>query len=248
MISLRLLSRMTLLTSLVACAPARAQQGGGAAVMPVPLPPQITTSAQGEATVTPNRATIELSVQTRAASASAAGAENARRQRAVMDTLRKLGLRDDQLSTINYNVYPETRYDERTRESQLIGYNVTNTIRADVRRIDQVGPLIDAALGAGANMISSLSFYAAETDAARRSALTQAVTKARADAEAIARAAGGSLGELLEVSSADVGMPRPVFAMGVARDAAAAPTPVNPGQQTLIVGIVARWRFITGAK
>jgi uncharacterized protein YggE len=63
---------------------------------------------------------------------------------------------------------------------------VTNTVLAEVRRLNQVGPVIDAALSRGANMITSLQFYASNTETARRTAIAAAIEKARADAEAAA--------------------------------------------------------------
>ncbi|HKG97077.1 MAG TPA: SIMPL domain-containing protein, partial [Pyrinomonadaceae bacterium] len=73
--------------------------------------PQIVTSARGEVRVVPDRATIQISVQTRANTAATAASENATKQKAVFDALRALGLESDQLSTINYNVYPEQKYE-----------------------------------------------------------------------------------------------------------------------------------------
>jgi len=68
-----------------------------------------------------------------------------------MTALRALGLGNDQLSTINYNVYPEQRY-EQGKEPVIVAYNVTNTVLVDVRKLSQVGPVIDAALAHGANI------------------------------------------------------------------------------------------------
>src|SRR5215212_6395648 len=116
--------------------------------------PQIITSARGEVRVVPDRATIQISVQTRAATAAVAASQNATKQKAVFDALRALGLESDQLSTINYNVYPEQRY-EPNREPVVIGYNVTNTVTVDVESVALVGQVIDAALAHGANMINS---------------------------------------------------------------------------------------------
>src|SRR4026208_1522522 len=107
--------------------------------------PQIAVTGRGEVKVSPDRATIQISVQTRASTAAAAAAENANKQQAVITALKALGLGTDQLSTINYNVYPEQRY-EQGKEPVIIAYNVTNTILADVRKLTQVGPVIDAAL------------------------------------------------------------------------------------------------------
>ena len=224
-------------------APLTAQQP---AINPTVDPiPQIITSARGEIRVVPDRATIQISVQTRAATAAAAASENATKQKAVFDALRALGLESDQLSTINYNVYPEQRY-EPNREPVVIVYNVTNTLLVDVKKLSQVGPVIDAALSKGANMITSLQFYASNTDDARRTAIGTAIQKARMDAEAAARAAGGALAGLLEVTVGSYYAPPP-RPMAVARGQVAAATmeatPINPGEQTLSVDVTTRWRF-----
>jgi uncharacterized protein len=210
-----------------------------------PLEPQIAVMGRGEVKVSPDRATIQISVQTRAATAATAAQENAKRQQEVLTALRALGLTNDQLSTVNYNVYPEQRYQEG-KEPIIIAYNVTNTIVADVRRLDQVGPVIDAALAHGANMITSLQFYASNTESARRTAIASAIEKARGDAEAAARAAHGSLGTLLEISigSYNPPPPRPLAMMrATAGVAAQADTPINPGEETLSVEVSTRWRF-----
>lgn len=207
------------------------------------LQPQISTSANGESRVQPDRATIVFAVETRAATAAKAGADNARRQKAVLDTLRKLGLVEGQLSTSGYSVAPEMRYDGK--QPQVTGYVARNTVQAEVRRIEQVGILIDAALGAGSNVVSSLRFYSSKAEEARRTALADAVSKARADADAMARAAGGSIGGLIELSTS--AQPRQFgeeFAMARAAGADAAQTPIEPGEQIVSVFVSARWIFI----
>ena len=204
--------------------------------------PSIFVAAQHEIKVSPDRATIQISVQTRAATAAQAGTQNATRVQSVLAALRNLGLTNDQLSTVNYNVHPDYRHTQG-KEPEIIGYNVTNTIVADIRRLSQVGPVIDAALAAGANMMTSLQFYASNTEAARRTAIAGAITKARADAEAAARAAGGSLGSLIELSigSHSAQPPRPMILMRV--ESAQADTPIQPGQETRSVEVGTRWRF-----
>ena len=220
------------------------QMGGGP-----PPPPQIVTTGEGEVRVTPDRATVFVGVQTRAQSANSAAADNARRLRAVLDTLRAMGLASEQLSTMNYNVTPEMQYDRTGQQPpRVIGYIVTNTVRAEVRRIDQVGGVIDAALAKGANAVNGIEFSSSTAEQARRTALANAVTRAKADAEAMARAAGGSLGQVLEITS-NTPMYRPVFAgraMADMAQAPAAPTPIEPGEQTLQANVTVRWQFIQG--
>lgn len=205
--------------------------------------PRIVTTGTGEAHVTPDRATLMLGVQSRAATAAAAGADNARRQRAVLDTLRALGLTPTELSTLNYNVSPEMQYPQNGGTPRVTGYVVTNTVRADIRRIDDVGRLIDAALAKGANEVSSLQFYSSKADSARRAALSAAVANARSDAEALARAAGGSLGPVVEISSESAPIRPFAEAMTMAK-AARVPTPIEPGEQTVTATVSARFGFI----
>jgi len=214
---------------------------------PVDQIPQISVTGRGEVKISPDRATIQISVQTRAPTAAAAANENATKQQSVMEALQALGLGNDQLSTINYNVYPEQRYDQG-KDPVIVAYNVTNTILVDVRKLNQVGPAIDAALAHGANMITSLQFYASNTETARRSAIAVAIEKARADADAAARAARGSLGTLLQI---DIGAyspppPRPLMMARAVAGMAQADTPINPGEETLAVEVNTRWRFIPG--
>lgn len=209
--------------------------------------PQVVVGARGEVHIAPDRATIQISVQTRAATAAAAANENAAKQKAVFDAIRTLGLEPNQLSTINYSIYPDQRY-EPNKEPVIVGYNVTNTLLIDVRKLSQVGPVIDVAISRGANMITSLQFYASNTEEARRTAIRTAIQKARLDAEAAAIAAGGSLGGLLEVSIGAYYAPPPrpmAMARAQVAEAADIATPINPGEQTLSVDVNTRWRFIT---
>ena len=196
--------------------------------------------------MTPDRASVMVNIQSRALTAAAAASENANRTRAVLDALAKLGLSRDQLSTEGYTVYPELQYDKSGSSPKVSGYVVTNTVRSETRRPEQTGAIVDAALGAGANLINSLSFYASSIDEARRQAIGAAVASARADAEAMARAAGGALGALIELSTGGPTIPpHPMFEARIPSRAAmqSEPTPVNPGQQTVTVFVQAKWRF-----
>ena len=220
-----------------------------APVAAIPTLAGVSVTATGEDQVTPDRAKLSIGVQTQAATAAAASTRNAQLQRAVFDTLRALGLAADQLTTSGYNVYPEQVYDQPTRRTRITGYNVQNTIVVDLRKIEQVGPVLDAVLSKGANLVSSLQFYSSQAEASRRRALAKAVENARADAEAMARASGGTLGELVELSSGLIERPRPMMEMAMARAASAdAPTPISEGTQTISATVSARWRFVPGSR
>ena len=210
-------------------------------------PPRIITSGEAQVRVPPDRATILVGVQTRGATAAAAGADNARRQKAILDTLKAMGLGPDQIATQNYSVYPEMQYPPSGGNGRIVGYNVSNVVRVELRRVEQVGPVVDAALAKGANQINSIQFHSSTAADARRTAMAEAVKDARADAEALARAAGGSLGPLVELTSNSSPV-RPMFSDMAVRGMAEAKvqTPIEPGEQVLTANVSVIWQFIPG--
>jgi len=214
---------------------------------PPPAPSVIVTSGHAESTVAPDRATIFIAIQTTGATAAAAGADNAHRTRATLDTLRALGLSKDQSSTSGYSLQPQYSYDKGTQK--VIGYESRNTIKVETRKLDEVGRLIDAALAAGANSIANLEFSASSVDDARRDAIARATAQAKGDAEAIARAAGVSVGLPLELTiENNDGQLRPVvyFSRKSVSAADAAPTPVDAGPLTISVTVQTRWQIFPG--
>lgn len=207
--------------------------------------PSIVTSGMGEARTAPDRALIQIGVQSRGATAAAAASANATRQRAVIDAIVAAGIPRAQIATTGYNVFPDMRHDPATGQSRVTGYVVSNVVRVEIRQLEQVSRVIDAALAKGANQVNSLNFYKENTSAERQEALAQAVQKARADAEVLARAAGGSLGELLELTTGAVGGPIPVFKdMRMAAEPAQASTPIEAGEEVVRQSVMARWRFV----
>jgi uncharacterized protein YggE len=216
-----------------------------------PPPPQIVTNGEGEAQVTPDRARVHLAVETRGKTAAEAAAENARIQAAVIARLRALGIPAERITTVGYNVQPEYNRarDPQMVEPRVIGYVAHNMVRADVWQMNQVGPVIDAALAAGSNRVGGLDMYSSREDAIRREALANAVAAARADAEAMARAAGGSLGPLLELTSGGFYRPQPASAPMMRAEAMQqADTPIAAGEQTVRANVMARWQFVPGAR
>ena len=53
---------------------------------------------------------------------------------AVLDALAALGLSKDQLSTEGYTAYPEMNYDRPGNTPRVVGYVVTNSVRAESKR------------------------------------------------------------------------------------------------------------------
>ena len=229
-------------SALVLALPASARAQNTASGSSAPI---ISTSARGEAKVTPDRASITLSVQSRAASATDAASENARKQTAVIAALRALAIPDSQIATQNYTMTPETRYEKDGQAPHVVSYLVTNSLSVELTDISKVGKVIDATLNAGANVVSSIDFFASRASQLYLQALSAAVANARAEAEAMARAGGGRLGPLIEVTNNDGGWsppaPRGIRTMSMA---AAAETPIMAGPESITASVTGRWVFV----
>jgi len=223
-----------------------------------PRVPEITASGRGEVAITPDRATVLVSVESRAPSASEAASANSQKMSAVLQTLRRAGLAQGDITTSTYTVGQDPRSLRVPPGTGMpnfpIEFLARNTVRANVRRIDDVGKVIDAALGAGATSIASVQFSSASTEEARGNALAMAVAQAQRDANILARASGGTLGRLLSMTSSS----GPFVAGGFASDtylsieremagSAAFPTMINPRDLTVTASVFGRWEFVPAA-
>ena len=205
-----------------------------------PQPTRIVVSAMGTASRAPEQAVISLAIETAGRSARDAADQNAQVMDRIVAALRRLDIAEDKIRTTAYNMYPEYRHYEPTRDAEprqpeIIGYRVMNQVSVTVDGATRAGAVIDAALAAGANRVDGLFFQLRENeaDAVRADALREAMAKARAEAALLAQAAGLTLGAPIEISTSfgymPPPMPMPMYARDMAQMAPAAPTPVQPG-------------------
>lgn len=190
LVSLPLLCAVAVLSSAAAAA-----QADGAA------PPVVVVSASATKVLPADRALLVVAVETIAPTSVVASRENARIFQNVLDALRAAGVPKERISTSGFSVERNMVYSKERETSIPKGFAASNSIRIETTELDKVGSYIDAALKGGATSVSDIEFTASGVDSARRVALAQAIVNARADAEAMARAAGGSLGKMLQVST-----------------------------------------------
>ncbi|MEP6764271.1 MAG: SIMPL domain-containing protein [Gemmatimonadaceae bacterium] len=210
----------------------------------VQAPPQIVVTANGEVRLAPDRANVQLGVETQAKTAAAASAENNRKQTAVLAAIRALGIPASAVSTSSFSVTPVQRWDDKEKKTFIDGYQVSNQVAVVVSKLEQSGAVIDAALAAGANRVAGLTFELTDPAKAREQAITNAVTQAKREAGVAAVAAGGSIGNLLEITINSFEQPRPVPMFAMAKMASEAmATPISEGTITIQVSVTTRWMY-----
>ena len=167
----------------------------------------ITVIGNGTADVVPDVSDWQFGVSSQAATADAALGANGSAMKAVVDALRNAGVAKDDIQTAEVSLYPQTSNDGMT----ITGYSASNTVTATVRKLEDAGKVVDAAVRAGANNVSGPNLRPSDTTGAYRDAVDKAFDDAKAHAEAIAEKAGVSLGAPVAISEAGGYSPGPIM-------------------------------------
>jgi uncharacterized protein YggE len=185
----------------------------------------ITVSGSGSVETVPDRAEFSFGVQSRGRTAREALNANATEMRRVIDALKDAGVAAADIQTTQVSLSPVMSPEGET----ITGYMAANTVSARIRDFAASGRVIDAAVGAGANQVYGPSLTRSDRTELYRQALRSAYADARAKAQALAAASGQSVGRTLVIQESVAGGPIPLMA----RDAAEAQTPVEPGTQAI---------------
>ena len=191
--------------------------------------PVITATGEGRASGKPDRAVVTVAAITEAKDAASAAEESARVQGDVIAALKKLIGDGGSVKTSGYSLNP--MYDFENNRQTLRGYQVRNAITAELRDTKLVGPVIDAAVKAGASEVSSIGFEVRENAELRAKAIAEASAAAVREATAAAQSLGLRAGEVRTVSVASTsgGNPPMPMAKGRMMESAQMDTPVEPG-------------------
>lgn len=148
--------------------------------------------ATGEATLSakPDRAVVDIGVVSQATTAAAAAAQNAKQTTAVLADLDRVLGPGKKLRTTSYSVQPNYQTAKPGSTPTISGYTATNTVEVTLDDLDLVGKVLDAATGAGANVIQRLQYELKDPSSVHAQALREAAEKAKAAAEAIAAGLG----------------------------------------------------------
>jgi hypothetical protein len=194
----------------------------------------LSVNGQGQVTLIPDIAYINIGVRTEAKDVSTALSGNTDLAEAIAAELKSLGVAEKDIQTTAFNVYPMQQYDERGQISGTT-YVVENTVNITVRDLAKLGKLLDATVKAGANNIYGISFDVEDKSVAIEQARELAIQDAREKAEAIAAASGVELGELQSVNVYNSSGVTPYYdaKMGIGGGMSEAAVPVAAG--TLII-------------
>jgi uncharacterized protein YggE len=207
-------------------------------VYPQAEPPQrtLTVNGVGQVTVSPDVAYVSIGIQTEDPSVGSAVRANNATAQAVVDAIKSFGVEERDITTTNFSVYLQERYDDKGNVVEKT-YVVQNTVSVTVRKLDTLGDLLDAVTQAGANAINGVVFDVENRNEVINQARTLAVESARQQAEALAKAAGVTLGEVQSISFYDTVPARLEGKGGGGMDVAASSVPISSGQFDIVATV-----------
>jgi uncharacterized protein len=205
----------------------------------------ISVSGTGEVTGTPDTVEIDLGVSVLAGTVEEATSTAAEKADALISALTSNGVAEKDITTTNYSIYPE--YDYRNNTERLIGYRVTNTVRAKIRDVQESGSVIDAATAAGGDdvQVNGLRFSIEDNtdlvEAAREAAWNDALMKATQ----LAQLSGQDLGAAISITETVSAPPVPVFFEGDAFAGSRLETPIEPGISAVTINLSVQFELVS---
>jgi uncharacterized protein YggE len=227
-------------TALAAISPARALER----VIDISNDRWVEVSGEGSVNAAPDFAQATLGVTSTGKTAGEAMAANAKAANALVSLIKTEGVAPADIQTSAVSISPmfsQSTPNQATAPT-ITGYSVSNNVTVMVRDIPRLGALLDKAVTAGANSIYGVGFGHNNASALLDKARPLAVEDARRKAEIFASAGGARIGRLMVLTEEASRQPPIAFSRAYA-SAAAAPTPIEPGEDKLTVTVTARFEL-----
>jgi uncharacterized protein YggE len=207
----------------------------------------VEVTGEGSVNAPPDFARVALGVTNTGKTAGEAMAANANAANALVSLIKSEGVAPADIQTSEVSISPMFSQPARGQQTAptITGYSVSNNVAVTLRDIPRLGNLLDKAVTAGANSIYGIGFDHNDPSALLDNARGLAVADARRKAKLYATGAGARLGRLLTLAEAS-SRPPPIvryFPRAFAADAAAAPTPIEAGEDKLTVTVLARFEL-----
>jgi uncharacterized protein YggE len=157
----------------------------------------IQVSGTAVVNVTPDRALIQLGVQSNGRTPKEVQARNAATISKVIKSIKALGVESKDISTDRYIIQPiYVPYDSLN----IAGYRIDNIVSITMRDVDKTSDAIAAAFQAGANQVVDVEFYTSELRKYRDQAREMAMRAASEKADALAQVAAADTDCVLNIS------------------------------------------------
>ena len=194
-----------------------------------------TVDGVGEVMAKPDQASFTVGVTQIGATSEAAENEVTTTTNTIIEELKRIGIKEDDIKTQNYSVYPNQNF-EGGRNS-ITGYTANQELQVKAESVEVANRALDVATANGATNISGPNFTLNDEDIEkyRSEARLKAIANAKEKAKELADAAGVRLGRVVSVRESTDGQPPvPMFNRAeMAIDAGGDAANIQPGENTV---------------
>jgi uncharacterized protein YggE len=160
----------------------------------------IFVSGTGKVRITPNIATANVGVEITTGTLAEATSQANSKMNAIITRLKGLGIAEKDIQTTSYNITPLTQQPRPGVTPAITGYRVHNQLSITIRKIEDVGKVLDAVVAAGANNVYGISFGVDDPAPYQQQARAAAIKAAQDKARQLAQAANVTLGKVISIS------------------------------------------------
>ena len=200
----------------------------------------ISVTGTATSSVNPDLLVIQFGVEIQEKTAREALESNSSLMSSVVDSIKAVGITEDEISTSRFNINPVYgRYDEVTGQSPLVGYRVTNTISVETTNLGSAADIIDSAVASGANRVDSVYFTLSpeKQTQIKDGLIADAILNAKTKAENALAPLNHEIIGVKSISLSEFGIPPPIplfygdVAMAESASSFKASTPVFSSDQ-----------------
>jgi len=157
----------------------------------------VNVSGTAIVNVPPDRALVQLGVESNGNTPREVEALNADAIQKVIQALQSLGIASKDIVTDRYIVEPVY---ESYNSLYIKGYRINNLVAVTLRNVEKVSQVVVKALEAGANQVVNVELYTSKLRTYRDQAREMAMVAAKEKAQALAAVAGEDAGCVLSIT------------------------------------------------
>ena len=150
----------------------------------------ITVDGSASVTVAPDVATIWFGVETEKETIQEAQEQNTIDTNDLLETIKSVGIPEEDIQTANYSVYEDTYWSSSTREEVSDGWIVSQRIEVTVRDLELISDVVSLAGSEGVTSLNGPNLTIEDITVYTEEARQEAIEEARTRADEIADALG----------------------------------------------------------
>ncbi len=196
---------------------------------------ELSVVGEGKVDVTPDTAYVDVGVTVENVSTvDTAQKTITEKNNAIVEALKKLNIKEENIKTSNFSIYPNTVYNNG--KTSIAGYNGNVTLSVKANSPSETAQIITEATKAGANQIQGTRFVVDKPENFREKARELAINNAKDQAQKLANSLGIKLGRIVNVIESTPQSPNPPIlyaekSMGIG--GAGSSADLQPGSQTI---------------